>query len=366
MHILYIEDDDGLLYLLSRTLEGAGFKVTGAPDGEQGLRMLREQDFDVVLVDQEMPRMTGIEVISQMKDLERQPPIIMVTGAGNEEVAVQAMRMGASDYLVKDTSLVYLNILPAVIRQVVHERELIEAHQATERQLQLERERSRLLSEFIKDASHEFRTPLTIIKTSLHLLAGLCTQPKQTQYLDQIQEQSDSIGRLVSQLLTIARLDNATEVNARPVSLKNLIHRVIDSKHSVIEAHSTQIDLDLPIEDVVIPGDEDMLSDAFTQLLDNAVRYSGQDAHIQIELRRTNRIAVIGITDHGIGIAEEHRGHIFERFFRVDDAHSTPGFGLGLPIAARVIELHQGEISLESAPGKGTSVTVIVPTYGDS
>ncbi|MBE0689791.1 MAG: response regulator [Anaerolineae bacterium] len=275
MHVLYIEDDEGLLYLLGKSLEDAGFSFTGATNGEQGLKLLQERQFDAVVIDQEMPIMTGLEVIEKTRHLERQaPPIIMVTGAGNEEVAVQAMRMGASDYLVKDTNLVYLNILPSVIRQVVHERELVEAHKAAEQQLQLERDRSRLLSEFIRDASHEFRTPLTIIKTSLHLLSSFCDQPKQQKYVTQVQEQTDSISGLVTRLLRLARLDNATTVDAQPVPLKSMIREIVELRRSVIEENNIKIDLDLPAETVSIPGDEDELVDTFTELLDNALRFS--------------------------------------------------------------------------------------------
>ena len=364
MHVLYIEDDEGLLYLLGKSLEDAGFSFTGASNGEQGLKLLQERQFDAVVIDQEMPYMTGLEVIQRAKELDHKSPIIMVTGAGNEEVAVQAMRMGASDYLVKDSNLVYLHILPSVIRQVIHERELVEARQAAEQQLQLERDRSRLLSEFIRDASHEFRTPLTIIKTSLHLLSSFCDQPKQLRYVTQVQEQTDSISGLVNRLLRLARLDNATTVDAQPVPLKSMIREIVELKRSVIEENNIKIDLDLPAETVNIPGDEDELVDTFTELLDNALRFSEPGSRIEIELCMAPMTATITIRDVGIGMSDEELSHIFERFYRVDDAHSTPGFGLGLPIAARVIELHHGDIHVESAPGKGTTVTVILPVNG--
>jgi signal transduction histidine kinase/DNA-binding response OmpR family regulator len=126
IRILYMEDDVGLARLLQKKLEQAGYAVDVAPDGEQGLAMYDEGSYDVVAVDQNMPIRSGLEVIRIMASQGTLPPMIMVTGTGDEETAVRAMKLGAGDYIVKDVDGGYLELLPTVIDQVLHQRRLAE------------------------------------------------------------------------------------------------------------------------------------------------------------------------------------------------------------------------------------------------
>src|SRR5690606_10615471 len=128
--------------------EQSGFEVTGVSNGAEGLDLLHEQHFDAAIVDHEMPIMTGLEVISAAQSSGAMPPIIMITGAGSEEIAVQAMRMGAGDYLVKDTNLLYLKLLPSAIERLIREQDLKRAKRAAEIDLQVEKARSQLLTQF--------------------------------------------------------------------------------------------------------------------------------------------------------------------------------------------------------------------------
>jgi diguanylate cyclase (GGDEF)-like protein/PAS domain S-box-containing protein len=139
--IVYMEDDAGLARLLKKHLERHGYLVDIAGNGEEGLSLLRENFYCVALVDYNMPVLSGMEVMLRLKELELAPPVIMLTGEGNERVAVDAMKLGAADYLVKDVEMGYLELLPIVIEQVrqreqlVQEREtiLIEARESEER-----------------------------------------------------------------------------------------------------------------------------------------------------------------------------------------------------------------------------------------
>jgi signal transduction histidine kinase/FixJ family two-component response regulator len=126
IRVLYMEDDAGLARLLQRKLEHAGYQVDVAPDGETGLSMYESGDYDIVAVDQNMPIHSGLEVISIMSTRGALPPTIMVTGTGDERTAVQAMKLGAGDYIVKDVDGGYLELLPTVIKQVLDQRRLAE------------------------------------------------------------------------------------------------------------------------------------------------------------------------------------------------------------------------------------------------
>jgi signal transduction histidine kinase/FixJ family two-component response regulator len=126
IRVLYMEDDAGLARLLQRKLEHAGYQVDVAPDGEEGLTMYESGDYDIVAVDQNMPVRSGLEVIRIMSAHGALPPTIMVTGTGDEQTAVQAMKLGAGDYIVKDVDGGYLELLPTVIEQVLDQRRLAE------------------------------------------------------------------------------------------------------------------------------------------------------------------------------------------------------------------------------------------------
>ena len=126
IRVLYMEDDDGLARLLQKKLQQAGCEVDIAPDGEQGLAMYNSGSYDVVAVDQNMPIHSGLEVIRIIAAEGALPPMIMVTGTGDEEIAVEAMKLGAGDYIVKDVDGGYLELLPTVVEQVLQQRRLAE------------------------------------------------------------------------------------------------------------------------------------------------------------------------------------------------------------------------------------------------
>lgn len=128
VRILYMEDDAGLARLFKKKLERAGFSIDIAPDGETGLKMFDTGRYDVIAVDQNMPVYDGLVIIRRLADRGMLPPTIMITGSGNEQIAIEAMKLGASDYIVKDDDGRYLDLLPAVIEQVLGKERLIREH----------------------------------------------------------------------------------------------------------------------------------------------------------------------------------------------------------------------------------------------
>lgn len=146
-HILYMEDDPGLARLLQKRLRRAGYEVDVAPDGEQGLAQYRANHYDVIIIDQRMPGQEGIEVIRTLATEAHSPPMIMVTGTGNEPIAVEAIKLGAADYIVKDPDGGYLELLPSVIEQALYRRKLVRQRRTAEAALRASEARYRLLAE---------------------------------------------------------------------------------------------------------------------------------------------------------------------------------------------------------------------------
>ena len=172
--VLYMEDNPGLSALLQRNLQRRGFLVDTAADGEEGLKMLEASSYDVLLVDYNMPFFGGIDVIRALAEKGMPLPVIMVTGEGNETVAAESLKLGASDYIVKDVEMRYLNLLPAVIDQVLYKQQLIrERNQMQDAMLESE-ERYRRLVELSPDgiAVHVEGNLVFINPAGAHLLGA--------------------------------------------------------------------------------------------------------------------------------------------------------------------------------------------------
>jgi two-component system cell cycle sensor histidine kinase/response regulator CckA len=147
--ILYVEDDPGLARIVQKRLSRFGCTVKTAPDGVKGLQILADEPFDCLLVDHEMPLMEGLEVVRTLSTQNRLIPTIMITGAGNERIAVEAMKLGVSDYLVKDVEGLYLELLPSIIEQVLRQQTLRKDREQAEEALAKSEERLRELADML-------------------------------------------------------------------------------------------------------------------------------------------------------------------------------------------------------------------------
>lgn len=237
-------------------------------------------------------------------------------------------------------------------RRLVEERNL---------QLRLERERVHLLSNFVRDASHEFRTPLSVISSNVYLLTRM-TEPEAKQARVQvIEEQILSISHLLDMLLMMSKLDSDITPRTALTDVNLLIRQIVAPMQSEQHKnyHPFQLELDENLN--LIMADVSLLQEALLQLVDNAVRYCEKNQPVRIVTEQRAEQVYILIDDKGIGLSDIDKKRMFERFYRGDSAHSTRGFGLGLPIALKVVELHNGRIATDGETGKGCRVEVFLP-----
>ncbi|MDC3413832.1 cell wall metabolism sensor histidine kinase WalK [Aquibacillus sp. 3ASR75-11] len=219
--------------------------------------------------------------------------------------------------------------------------------------------------EFTANASHELRTPLAAIRGHLGLLNRWGKMDKKilNQSLKAMSGESKRMERLIHQLLTLSRSSTITFQKSK-LHLTKTVKSVIDNYYLPIDRKLLMEGIE---NDIFILGDEDQIKQVLIILLDNAVKYTDKDGKIHVSLQKQGDLALLKVTDTGIGIPKEDLAKIFQRFYRVDKARAraTGGTGLGLSIAKDVVERHNGTIKVNSEMNKGSEFTIILPVAGD-
>ena len=228
-------------------------------------------------------------------------------------------------------------------------------------ELTLEAERSNILADFITDASHEFRTVVAIIQTSAYLLGKTSDYAQQQQYVSDIVDHLNNLLRLIDSLITMSELDKAKSIEVAATNLNDLLYMIIE--RDCEQAYHQHLTIAFQPDERLqsIEANRDKLGKAFSKLLTNAIRHSPENGTINVRTIAYDDATAIEIADNGVGMTESIQSQIFKRFYRADAAHTTHGFGLGLPIAQRIVELHGGRIEVESEPDNGSTFRVVLP-----
>ncbi len=220
----------------------------------------------------------------------------------------------------------------------------------------------KMRQEFISNVSHEIQSPLTSIRGYARALRSKLSAEDRLHYLNIIENESMRLSRLSDNLLKLASLEAET-MKPDPES-----YRLDKQLRSIILSCQPQwskkkINMDLSLEKIKIKADEDMMSQVWINLINNSIKFTPENGSIKINLQQHDEIIEFRISDTGRGIAEEEQDKIFERFYKIDKARSPSieGSGLGLSIAKRIIEMHNGSIKVESVLGAGTTFTVNLP-----
>ena len=286
------------------------------------------------------------------------------------ESTFSGTRVYETEYRRKDGSRVPVEVSSRLTqydqREVLQNfvRDITERRQVEEQNLELmfEKERMQILANFISRASHEFRTPLAIIQTSAHILGKVADPEMKTRKIHDIEDQIKDITTLLDSLTLMAQLDVGFQISQlSEVNLNEIILGLCREMQLGDKAANLDFVLQLSETPLMIQGDGVYLRQALQKIIENAVFHSPQDGTITIRSTPKEGNATAEIIDIGDGISEENLPHIFERFFRADKAGTTRGFGLGLPIAQKIVELHQGRIDVETELAKGSTFRITIP-----
>jgi signal transduction histidine kinase len=217
-------------------------------------------------------------------------------------------------------------------------------------------------SRFVADAAHELRTPLASLRTNLEVVRSdpHATLDDYRQMASVLERALERLERLVDDLLLLARGEK--DVRAEPVYLEVLIGDVIQELKPLAQSHRVSLYYQVP-EEVIVQADPPLLARAISNLIENGIRYNHPGGSVTVTVRREAKSVAVSVEDTGTGIPPEEQAHIFDRFYRVDRsrAQHRGGSGLGLSIAAHIVQLHGGHIQVASTPGAGSTFTIWLP-----
>ncbi|HEY7375741.1 MAG TPA: response regulator [Polyangia bacterium] len=377
--ILAVDDAPANLIALDALLARPGVNVVRAASGVEALARLQEREFAAVVLDAQMPILSGFEVARRIRRAEAgsATPIIFLTAfeVGADEIR-SAYASGAVDFLVKPFDPEVLRSKVAVFVELYRHRR--EAAAAAALAARIERERAeaagreaehrridRLKDEFLATLAHELRTPLTSLVVAADSLARVpAPDPALARAHALIRGQLAHLCRLVDDSFEVARFTHG-KIPLRPATLdlRDILHRAVELSQATIDARGVAINLVLPAEPVTTHADDVRLAQAIANLVTNAAKFSDWGGRVQVSLERVAPGAIIKVRDWGRGVPPPELERIFEPFVQAD-ARDTwrGGLGIGLALVKRLIELHGGSVrAFSEGSRQGTELVVSLP-----
>jgi signal transduction histidine kinase len=355
-----------------RVLERQGYSVDVAATAKEGLAKVRTQAYGVVLLDVMMPDMSGIELLSLMREHQPDVVCIIITGYATVELAVQAMKQGAYDFIAKPFSDDHLVL--AVGKGIERGRLMLQARRAQESEEEARRltqekamleELDRVKSGFMRKVAHELRAPVAAISSLITaILQGYASPAKTRELQERAAERANELLGLIEDLLNLARLKDIKHgATLTPVSLETVLKDVLGLHTPEAELKGIRVSVHTQPCHTVL-ADPAHIKQLWTNLIGNAVKYTPNNGQVTVRLQPDRDRCVGVVEDTGIGIPQEDMPRLFEEFYRTDQAKAFArhGTGLGLSIAKQIVEQYGGGISVESELGRRTQFTFWLPT----
>jgi two-component system sensor histidine kinase/response regulator len=373
VRILVVDDELGIREGCKRALTPHGFEVEVAENGPAGLRKLREGRFDVLLLDAMMPGMSGLEMWQQARQLAPDLICIIITGYATVELAVQATREGAHDFIAKPfTSELLLQVINRQLerRQLRHEAERVQALQEEARELARARAELQKLEavegRFMLNMVHILRAPVAVLQNSIQLIRkGYVPPEEQPVMLERAEQRAGELLTTLDDLLTLAYLKEGVGLTkAETVSVADVLEEVLTTLRGQADRQGVTVAVEVT-DRPHVTANPDYIKSLWTNLLSNAIRYTPEGGQVAISLRvdREQEQVIGTVSDTGIGVVAEDITRIFEDFYRTEEAKAMQetGTGLGLPIVQQVVEKYGGIVEVESVVGQGSTFRFTLP-----
>lgn len=369
--ILIVDDEVGMREGCQRVLTPAGYSVDTAANMNTALDLVQSNEYDLYLLDVMLPDGSGLDLLAAITQHDLNAISIIITGLGSIELAVEAVRHGAYDFLSKpftsDELLLSVSQGLEWGRLKAIEAEAAELVRAKAELQRLGEARRQLMF----GLAHELRAPVAAVQSYINLiLAGYVTTDELRPTLFRVQERLDEMLDLIADLLELARLKQSKERPVGEAQLQDMaavLRKVCDLFRPQAHEKGQNLQVDI-LDNPFVIADRSDLEQIWTNLISNAIKYTPEGGRIDVTLQSEQGSIVGTVADSGIGIADDDRQRLFEDFFRTDEAKESGeiGTGLGLSIVKQTLESYGGEISVASRLGHGSRFTFILPKKPDT
>ncbi len=369
--ILIVDDDKDIRDSLKRLLLKDSHEILVTENGESALESINRKTFDLILVDQLMPGLNGLEMVKILREKKKNIPVIMMTGHGSVRLVVEFMRNGGVDFIEKPFDI---EVVRVKIRKAMREKALEEQLRAMERAQQIAEDSNHAKSAFLANLSHEFRSPMHVILSFASLgkqrYASLSPE-KLHSYFDRIEKSGNSLIKLLEDVITLAKLEtDRMTFKEEEFDVIEFVQRHIN--HLKREKPSPDIIMQKKSIDSLVRADRYMIQTVLDKVVDNAVKY-GENTPIEISgYRRRNQKTgseeiVVRVADGGKGIPEDEITTVFDAFTQSSNTDTgAGGSGLGLSICKEIIKLHKGSMWAENNKERGCSISFALPVVDRS
>lgn len=380
--VLVVEDDGVDRLLIKRAFQRADdtMHLSWATLVGEAVRCLQDDGYDIIVTDLSLPDSSGVDTVVRLREVSADTPIIVVSGLEDPDTAAELISLGVEDCFVKgDLSPSMLNraIRHSIQRHAnqLHIRNLLK--DVRKKTVLLEEKNRKLAKlyaqahDFVDNVSHEFRTPLTVVKEYISLVRNEYVgevNEEQVRLLGIAEDRADDLNTMVDDMLDISRLESGMLcVYRRGCKIGEIVDRVFHSLQQKASVKKIDLQWEIDSSETVVYCDPEKASRVITNLVVNAIKFSDRNGIVKVSVAAEPVTGDVrfSISDNGPGIDEEALRSIFQRFKQLEQSvrSSTRGFGLGLNIAKDLVLLNFGSIDVQSAVGEGTEFSFTVPLW---
>lgn len=368
LRVLVVDDEPGIRSGVIRILknytvgfpfmdEDFSFEILEAETGERALEIINNEGVDIVLLDNKLPGIQGIEVLEKVSKMRIDTEVMMITSYASLDIAVKATNFGAYNFVPKPFT-------PAELKSSIDN---ISKHLFLKRMTaKMKEEGKQIRFQFLSVLSHELKSPLNAIEGYLKIMEDKQVGDNIEDYMSMIDRslvRIKGMRNLIIDMLDLTKLESGKKSrNLQKVDLNYIGKMATDSIMPMAIQHNINVVSNID-ENALITADQNEIEIILNNLLSNAIKYNRENGEVQFSVIRNDSNIQIIVSDTGIGIADEDFSKLFEEFSRIktSETRNISGSGLGLSITKKMVELYNGTIDVNSKHGEGTTFTVTLP-----